>query len=205
MGFDVETQGRSLGAWPPWLFLAGGVLLVGHAAMLAAETFGAVSVPPDVFAPLGHLLAVLGLVGLVGVLGRRRRRALRALALPTLAGWLLVTGAQTARLLGFAPAEGPLPEAVAVALVALTTLTYGLVALVGYRTGVYGPLVTGLVAAPAVLLVALVVNGAVFGAPPAGTMLVAGGLAVAQLGLGTALRHRGSAGRGAAAPGHAGG
>ena len=201
MGIDTETQRRSLGEWSPWLFLVGGVLLVGHAAMLVAETFGAMLVPPDVFAPTGHLLAVLGLVGLAGTFGRRWRRGLRALGLASLTGWALLTGAKAARLLEVAPESGLLPGPVAIALVALTTLTYALVAFAGYRTSAYGPVVVGLVAAPAALLVALVVNGAVFGAPPVGTLLVATGLAVAQLGLGAALRHRGATGRGAAAPG----
>jgi hypothetical protein len=201
MGVDSATRRRSLGEWSPRLFLAGGLLLVGHAAMLAVETFGAVAVPPDVFAPTGHLLAVLGLVGLAGTVGRRWRRGLRVLGFASLAGWTFLTGTQASKLLGIAPETGPLPDAAAMALLALTTLTYGLVAFAGYRAGTYGPVVASLVAAPAGMLVALVVNGAVFGAPPVGTLLVATGLAVAQLGLGTALRHREPTGRRATAPG----
>jgi hypothetical protein len=201
MGIDSVTQRRSTGEWSPRLFLGGGLLLVGHAAMLAVETFGAVSVPPDVFAPTGHLLAVLGLVGLAGTVGRRWRRGLRALGLVTLVGWTFLTGAQATRFLGVAPDAGLLPDPVAMALLVLTTLTYGLVAFAGYRAGAYGPVVAGLVAAPGVLLVALVVNGAVLGAPPVGTVLVATGLAVSQLGVGTALRYREPTRHGAAAPG----
>lgn len=201
MRIGTETHDRSLERWSARLFLVGGVLLLGHASMVALETFGSVAPPPDVFAPAGHLLGVLGLLGLVAGFGRRWRWGLGAVALPTLAGWVVVTSTQFAKLVGLAPGERLLPVALAIGLVVLTTLSYVSVALATSRVGEYGARVRLLVAAPAVLLVALMGNGVVLGASPVGTLLVATGLALAQLGLGAVLRHRAPTGRGAPAAG----
>lgn len=187
-----NTNWDSVSRWSPTLFLIGGALLAGHAALLGIETFTTLTPPPDVFVTTGHLVALVGLVGLYPVLADRTpklARAAGAVAVVPLVGWVGMTVAQLLAVVGVASTlTDILPGPVIMLVLGSTILTYGLFGAATLRTGEGSRIVGGLVLGPAVLLVALLADEALTGVSPLDGVLIAGGLTLSMMALGYRLR-----------------
>lgn len=182
---------QSLERWRPTLFLVGGGLVVGHAAIRALEAFTTVTPPPDVFAPLGYLVALVGLVTLYPSLVDRSpyvTRIATVLAAIPLVGWsgFAVTG--LLELVEVAPAlVAPLPAEWFVVHMAALILTYGLFALACLRSGTLGRAVGLLLFAPPLLFIVMLAAAAVLGYSAVGAFVVGGAQAIVHVGVGAAL------------------
>lgn len=176
----------------PTLFLGGGILLAGHAAVQGIEAFTDLSPPPDLFVTVGHLVALLGLVGLYPALADRTPRmtgiATTVAAIP-IAGWVVMTTAQILAISGVvASLNQALPNAVIMLVVVSTVLTYFLFGVVTVRADENSRTVGGLVLAPGVLIVILLVDAAATGSSAIDGVVIGGGLALSMLALGYRLR-----------------
>lgn len=176
----------------PALFLGGGLLLVGHAALLGVQTLSRLSTPPDVFGPAGNLLALAGLLGLYPALVDRTPRAARVAAAVTavaLVGWGLLTAARLLAVVGFVGGMADvLPAAVVLVTFAATVLAYLVVGVAILRVDDGTARLGWLVLAPAGLIasgLALSAGGAV---PAVAALGIGGGQALSVLALGSALR-----------------
>lgn len=180
--------------WSPTLFLVGGGLLVGHAAMLGVQAFSRLSTPPDVFGPAGHLVALVGLLGLYPALVDRTATAARvagAVAAVALAGWVVMTGTRLLSVAGVVPSAGEvLPGAFVLLAFASTVLAYGLFGVATLRAEDCSRVVGLLVLAPAALLVAALVSSAIADVTALAGVVVGSGLALSTLALGQTLRTR---------------
>lgn len=191
MRVTTTSRWNSVERWSPTLFLVGGGLLVGHAAMLGVQALTGLATPPDVFGPTGHLVALAGLFGLYPVLADRLPRSspvAGAVAAVALGGWLAMS---VARLLAVAGIVSSLGDVLPGALVALTfgatVLAYGLFGAVTVR--IDGSRTVGLLLlAPAALLVVALVVAASASVSDLAALGVASGQAVAVLVLGNTLR-----------------
>lgn len=174
--------------WSPTLFLAGGLLLVGHAAVQGLTAFTTVQPPPDVFAPSGHLVALAGLFGLYPVVADRTPRLSRAAVAvggATLVGWAGLTVAQGLTAVGRAGAVPDLLPGGAVVLLPVgTILTYALFGAATLGLGEGSRTVGALVLAPAALIVVLLVAAVTTGAGAVAGLVIGGGLALSMLALG---------------------
>lgn len=174
--------------WSPTLFLAGGLLLAGHAAVQGLIAFTTVRPPPDLFAPIGHLVGLVGLFGLYPVVADRSPRLARAAVVVgglTLVGWAGVTVAQVLPVLGRAGAVADvLPAGVVLLVPGGTILTYALFGATTLALGAGSRTVGGLVLAPAALLVALLVAAATTGVGAIAGVVIGGGVALSMLALG---------------------
>lgn len=182
----------SVEQWSPTLFLVGGALLVGHAAVKGIKAFTDLAPPPDVFVTTGHLIALVGLVGLYPVLVDRTPRVARAavaVAVVPIVGWGVMT---VARLLAVAGTVSSLnhvlPGALIVLVVGSTILTYGLFGAATLRAGEDSRIVGILVLAPAALFIMLLVDAATTGASALDGVFIGGGLALSMMALGYRLR-----------------
>jgi hypothetical protein len=166
--------------------------LFGHAAVVGIRAFTDVAVPADVFAPVGHLLALVGLVGLSPVVDDYSPPVARAgavVAAVVALGWAVVTLSMVAAALGSRPSElEPLFGALSVLVLVSTTLPYALFGVVTLRSGVAPPRVGVLLLSPAVLLVVLLGGVVVLGASPLAGVIVAVGLALSMVAIGYTLR-----------------
>jgi hypothetical protein len=182
----------SLERWSPTLFLTAGVLVVGHAMLLGVQAFTEMTTPPDLFAPLGHLVALMGLFGLYPALVDRSptlTRAAAAVAAVPAVGWLVVSAAQVSELAGvLSPPTGVLPGVVFPVVIVSTVLTYVLFGVTSFRTGVRSRTVARRLLIPAGLFGGLIVSIAVVGASALVGFLFTGGLVVAYLAIGQSLR-----------------
>jgi hypothetical protein len=181
----------SLERWSPTLFLIAGVLVVGHATLLGVQAFTEMTTPPDLFAPLGHLVALVGLFGLYPALVDRSptlTRAAAAVAAVPVVGWLVVSAAQVSEFAGvLSPPTGVLPGVVFPVVIISTVLTYVLFGVTSFRTGVRSRTVARRLLVPAGLFGGLIVSIAVVGASALVGFLFTGGLVVAYLAIGQSL------------------
>jgi len=182
----------SIERWGPTLFLVGGTLLLGHAAVQGIEAFTKLSPPPDVFATTGHFIALVGLFSLYPKLADRRPRLARvrgAVAVVSLVGWGILAGTRLLTVSGAVswPTEA-LPAGLGLLVIGSTILTYTLFGLATIHIDTEAGSVGTLVLAPAVLLTALIVAVAVTGASALVGVIIGGGLAVALLTLGYRLQ-----------------
>jgi hypothetical protein len=183
---------RRVEQWSPTLFLLAGVLIMGHASLLGGQAFTEMVTPPDVFAPLGHLVALVGLVGLYPALADRTptltEAAAVAAAIPAV-GWLVLFVWQVGDLAGvLSPPTGVLPGIVSVTVIVATALTYVLFGLASHRAGARSRTVTWRLVTPAGLFGGLVVSIAVVGASALVGFVFTSGLVVAYLAIGQSLR-----------------
>ena len=91
----TASHWKSLEHWSPTLFLAAGVLFVGHAAVRGIEAFTTVPTPVDVFGPSGYVAAILAILGLYPPLAARTPRIARVaagIAALTAPAWALISG-----------------------------------------------------------------------------------------------------------------
>lgn len=183
---------ESVEQWSPTLFLAAGALVVGHATILGVQAFTEMATPPDVFAPLGHLVALVGLFGLYPALADRTptlARVAAVVAAVPAAGWLVIAGAQVGELAGvLSPPTGVLPGVVFTVVIVSTVLTYLLFGVAGLRAGGRSRIVARRLLVPAGLFGGLITGIAVAGASALIGFLFTGGLVVAYLAIGRCLR-----------------
>ena len=188
---DTTSKWGSIERWSPTLFLVGGALLVGHAAMSGIHAFTEVATPPDVFVTTGHLVALVGLLGLYpGIITRTPRvaRAGGAVAVVALVSWFVMTVTRFFELTGVISSLGDaLPEPFFIVVLASTILTYVLFGIATIR--VDSSWTVGLlVLAPGALTAALVVDSALTGVTDLDGVFIGGGLALSMLALGYTLR-----------------
>jgi hypothetical protein len=188
----TSSHWKSLEQWSPLAFLGAGVLLLGHAIVMGVQAFTDVTTPTDVFAPVGHLLALVGLVGLYSVFADHAPRLARAgavLAAVIAVGWVAVTvsilgtslgnpSSQTEALLGI----------LSMVVLTSTILPYVVYGVAVLRTDATRRTVGLLLLAPAALLAVLLVDIAILGASPLDGVVVGTGLAFANLTVGFTLR-----------------
>lgn len=173
------------------LVLIGGISLAGHGAINAIEAFTSMSTPPDVFAPVGYLLATLGLLGLApGLIRDAPRLGRTAAAAGSVAalGWLAVLAEMLGRALGLASPIASLPDIVWLPVVLSTIGSYLLFALATRLSSRFAGAVSLLLVAPPVLVASVIVGGSILGASAVGILLIGTGQCIAHLGLGIALR-----------------
>ena len=189
---SVDTaRWDSLQQWSPALFLVGGGLLVGHAAMSAVHAFTDITTPPDAFVTTGHFVALVGLLGLYPVLANGTRRLAQAAAAAgaiALVSWFVMTVTRFLELAGVISSLGDaLPEPFFIVVLASTILTYVLFGIATIR--VDSSWTAGLlVLAPGALTAALVVDSALTGVTDLDGVFIGGGLALSMLALGYTLR-----------------
>lgn len=185
------SQWNSVEQWSPILFLVGGGLLVGHAAMSAVHAFTDIATPPDVFVTTGHFVALVGLLGLYPVLANGTRRLARAAAaagVVALVSWFVMTVVRFFELAGIVSSLGDaLPETFFLVVLASTILTYVLFGVATLRID-RSRTVGLLVLIPGLLTVALVVDSALTGVSALDGVFIGGGLALSMLALGYTLR-----------------
>lgn len=188
----TNTHWDAVEQWSPTLFLVGGALLVGHAAVQGIKAFTGLVPPPDVFVTTGHLVALVGLFGLYPVLVDRTPRLARAavaVAAIPLVGWVVMTVAQLLTVAGMVSSlTGALPGGLLVLVPVSTILTYGLFGVATLRVGEGSWTVGLLVLAPGILIVVLLVDSASTGVSTLDGFLVGSGLALSMLTLGYRLR-----------------
>jgi len=186
------SQWHSVEQWGPTLFLVGGGLLVGHAAMLAVQAFSTLTTPPDVFGPLGHLVALTGLFGLYPMLANRTTTVARiagSLAIVGVGTWTVLTVTRFLAVAGFVTSVSDvLPGAVFMLAFVSTILTYAMFGIATLCVVSDSRLVGTLLLAPAVLLVVALVTSAVTGVTAVVGVLIGGGLALSMVVLGQTLR-----------------
>lgn len=188
----TNTHWDAVEQWSPTLFLVGGGLLVGHAAVQGIKAFTGLAPPPDVFVTTGHLVALVGLVGLYPVLVDRTPRLARAavaVAAIPLVGWLVMTVAQLLTVAGMVSSlTGALPGSLLMLVPVSTILTYGLFGVSTLRVGEGSRTVGLLVLAPGALIVVLLVDAVITGTSVLDGLVIGGCLALSMLTLGYHLR-----------------
>lgn len=181
----------SVEQWSPILFLVGGSLLVGHAAMSAIHAFTDITTPPDVFVTTGHLVALVGLLGLYPVFVNGTRRlagAAAAAGAVALVSWFVMTVVRFFELTGIVSSLGnALPEAFFVVVLASTILTYVLFGVATLRID-SSRRVGLLVLVPGFLIAALIIDSTLTGVSALDGVFISGGLALSILALGYTLR-----------------
>jgi hypothetical protein len=192
MGTRSTRRLEPLARWSPALFLAGGGLVVGHAAVNGVEAFTTNTPPPDVFGPAGYLLAVVGLLGLYPALVERTPRLARAaatVAAVPLAGWVVVLTVTLGEFAGVvAPVSASLPGWFLAVHLATLLLVYVLFGVAGLRSGGHLRTVGGLLLVAPALWVAMLAGAALLGNGAVGPFLVGAGQALVHLGVGATLR-----------------
>ena len=192
MGSVHISQWNSIERWSPTLFLVGGGLLVGHAAMSAIHAFTDIATPPDVFVTTGHLVALVGLLGLYPALVVRTPRVTRAagtVAAVALVSWAVMTVTRFFELAGIVSSLGEtLPDVFFIVVLASTILTYVAFGVATLRIDDSSRTVGILVLAPGGLTAALVVDSALTGVSALDGAVIGGGLALSMLALGYTLR-----------------
>jgi hypothetical protein len=162
-----RSQWDAIEQWSPVLFLVGGGLLVGHAAMSAVHAFTDISTPPDAFVTTGHFVALVGLLGLYPVLVDRAPtvvRAAGAVSVVALVSWVVMTVTRFFELAGVVSSLGEaLPDPFFIVVLASTILTYVLFGSTILHVDDRSWTVGLLILAPGGLTVALVVASAMIG------------------------------------------
>lgn len=165
---------------------------MGHAVMLGFQAFSNLAMPPDVFGPAGHLLALAGLLGLYRRLGDRipiLTRIAGTVAVVALAGWTLMTVTRLLAVAGVVPSAGDvIPGAVFMLVFVSTVVTYGLFGALTVRDDEWSWLVGIVVAAPGALILVALVASVVADVTAASGVVVGGGVALSVLALGYTLQ-----------------
>ena len=192
MDSAILSQWNSLERWTPTLFLIGGSLLLGHAAMLGVRAVSELTVPPDPFGPAGHLVALVGLLGLYPALVDRKPAMVPAAGIAAgvaLVSWGVMSITRLLAVVGIVPSVSDLlPGVFFVLLFASTVFTYVLFSVAAGRTDDIPWTVGLLILAPAVLLVVVLVDSAVTGVSDLEGVVIGTGLALSMLALGYSLR-----------------
>lgn len=187
MGVRESTE-----QWSPTLFLVAGVLVVGHATLLGVQAFTEMPTPPDVFAPLGHLVALVGLLVLYPALADRTPTLARAAAIVAVVpavGWLLIFAGQVDELVPvLSPLTGLLSGVVFVVVIVSTALTFVLFGVTSLRAGVRSRTVGRRLVIPGGLFGGLIASIVVTGGSALVGFLFTGGLVVAYSAIGRSLR-----------------
>lgn len=188
----ATSQWGAIERWSPTLFLVGGSLLVGHAAMSGIHAFTDWATPPDVFVTTGHLVALVGLLGLYPALVDRTPAVMRtagAVAAAALVSWFVMTVTRFFELAGIVSSLGDaLPDAFFIVVLASTILTYTLFGIATVRVDDNSRTVGLLVLMPGGLTAALVVDSAITGVTALDGVVIGTGLALSMLALGYTLR-----------------
>ena len=192
MAYDNMDVQESIEQWSPTLFLVAAVLVAGHATFLGVQAFTEMTTPPDVFAPLGHIVALVGLSGLYPALADRSSRLARAAAVGAAVaavGWLVIFAWQVGELAGvLSPPTGALPGVVFPVAIVSAVVTYTLFGVTSHRAGIRSRAVARRLLMPAGLFSGLIASIAVTGASALVGFLFASGLVVAYLAIGRSLR-----------------
>lgn len=192
MGSVHMSQWNSVEQWSPTLFLIGGGLMVGHAALLGVQAFSNLSTPPDVFGPTGHLVALLGLVGLYPVLATRTPIVARisgAVTAVALVSWFVMTVTRVLAIAGIVSAVSDvLPGIFFLLVFASTILTYVLFGVATLRIDDGSRIVGLLVLTPAALITIVLVDSAITGVTALDGVVIGSGLALSMLTVGYTLR-----------------
>ncbi|QLG49027.1 hypothetical protein [Natrinema halophilum] len=192
MGSATLSRWETVEQWSPTLFLLGGCLMAGHAALSGIRAFTELATPPDVFVTVGHFVALVGLLGLYPVLVDRTpvvARIARAVLVVAAASWCVMTGTQLLALAGIvASLEAVLPDSFFMIVLTTTILTYGLFGISALRADRQSRRVGLFVLAPGGLTVVLIVNSAIGGANAVAGVGIGGGLTLSMLALGYILR-----------------
>lgn len=183
---------KSLQRWSSTLFLAAGVLFVGHAAVRGVEAFTTMPTPVDVFGPTGYVVALLGLLGLYPALAKRTPRISRiaaVIAVILIPGWVLVAGWNFGEAAGLLPPQTTIvPGVFFFVLIVSTLLLYLLFGVASLRAESHKRSLGILLLTPATLLVLLLVGGAFLSiAPETGGVIIGSGLAICHGAIGGSL------------------
>lgn len=188
----LVARWRSVEQWGPMLFLLGGCLMAGHALLAGLRAVTGLPLPPDLFAPTGHLVALVGLLGLYPVFvdwTPVTARIAGTVLLLAAISWLGLSLTQLLVAVGMVSSlAAVLPESYFAIALASTILTYGLFGVTALRADRESRTVGCLVLAPGGLTALLIVNSALGGASAAGGIVIGGGLSLSMLGLGFLLR-----------------
>lgn len=175
----------------PRLFLLGGGLIVGHAAIRGIEAFTDLPPPVDVFGPAGYLLALVGVLGLYPSLTDRAPKTARvglAVAAIPLAGWIVITAGSVGEIAGLIESSGAVPPGVFFAghIVAMI-VTYGVFGVAVFHCGRQPRAVGVLLLLVPVLFVGMMAGAALIGDVAAGSFVIGSLLAGTHLAIGYAL------------------
>lgn len=183
---------RLLERLSPTAFLVGGILVFGHAAIRGIQALTDLATPADVFAPAGHLVAIIGLFGLYPMLTDRSPRSARVavvVAMVPATGWALITISQLGDVIMLlSPQTAVLPEGFAIVVLLSTILTYLLFGVVSLHAEVHSRTISLLILAPAALLIVLIASAATMGVSALAGFVIGTGLSLAMLALGYTLR-----------------
>lgn len=192
MGDGSTTRWGLLERASPTLFLIGGGLVVGHAAIRGIEAFTDIAPPVDVFGPVGYLIALVGLLGLYPTLGDRTSkvtRAVLAVASIPLAGWIVITVWSGGEVAGIVPPQTEvLPGVFFVVHMVGMVLTYGLFGVAVLRSGAHPRTVGVLLLVVPTLFIAMVAGAALTANATAGAFVIGSLLALTHLALGYSLQ-----------------
>lgn len=174
------------------MFLIGGCLMMGHAGVLGVRAFSDLTTPPDLFAPVGHLVALVGLVGLYPLLVDRwpwMTRTAVAVAVVAIVSWGVMTASRLLTVVG-AGGSDMLPGAVVGLMFVSTVLTYFSFGVVITRVSAVAWRVGLLALTVAALLVGVLVASVVIGVAALEGFVVAVGLSLTMVSMGYTLRTR---------------
>lgn len=177
------TYWNPLEHWTHTMFLAAGVLFVGHAAVRGVEAFTTIPPPVDVFGPTGYIAAILGLFGLYPVLVESTPTTTRfgaVIAAITAPAWAVISGWSFGEAAGLLPPQTAiLPEVFFVAVILSTLVMYLLFGISSLRARTFTRTFSLLLLSPVALFLLLIAFGVVLSANvQAGGVLIGGGLAL---------------------------
>lgn len=192
MSIATKFRWQVIGRWSPTLVTIGGMLLVGHAVLLGLDAYTGLAVPPDVFGPTGHLVALAGVLVLYSVLEFRPSIVSRLWVVTVTAallGWTVLALVRFLTLAGIVHAtETVLPAGFVAPVFVATILAY---LLVGFSFLLSGrrARATGLLAlSPGVLIIVGVLHAATSGMTAHDAFVIGSGLALSMLAFGYRLR-----------------
>ena len=188
----IINHWSSLERWSPKLFLIGGALVIGHAAIRGVEALTDLVPPPDVFGPLGYLIVFFGLLGLCRTLLEQTPKIARlytAVTAITLVGWIVISAVTFAGVSGIlSPQSSILPGGFYIVHILMVVLTYVMVGVSSLHAGVHSRTTGFLLLLPALLFTALMVGSAVSGTFAIGSFVIGTAQALAHLAIGEGLR-----------------
>ena len=188
----TASHWKSLDYWSPTLFLAAGVLFVGHAAVRGIEAFTTVPTPVDVFGPSGYVAAILAILGLYPPLAARTPRIARVaagIAALTAPAWALISGWNFGEAAGLLPPQSDvLPGVFFGVVIVATLLLYLLFGVASLRSGIHTRTFSILLLAPVTLFLLLIVGSVLLPLnAAAGGVVIGGGMAIAHGAIGATL------------------
>lgn len=191
VGVSISQRGL-LERRSPTLFVIGGGLVVGHAALRGIEAFTGMATPPDVFGPTGYLVALVGLFGLYPALADRMPTLARVAAVVAaipLMGWVVISAWSFGEVAGVLPSQSEaFPGVFYMVHLVTVILTYGLFGVATLRTDVHSGTVGVLLLMPPALFIVMITGAAIVGTSAFGAFLIGSGLALIHLAIGATLR-----------------